>query len=533
MNYGGRILRILFFLIKITIVSNILGIQSISEKPILAQTVKVEKQAITIEEIVIDGNTVFEDIELKSLLGLKVGDRVSLTQLNESREKIDRHYREKGYLSSGSLLLSQELSAGRVEIQVVETILSEILITGDEGLSEEYLRTQLPATGEPVNYNRLTEALVALENNPLIQDIEGEIVQNSFGSNSLLVKIVENDPVTLSIGLNNAYSPGIGSFGGNARLTHLNLLGIQDRLTIERSQTEGLSRTGASYSFPFNRQEGKIAFAYNNADSEVIEEAVFDFNITADYESFTVAIVQPIVNTPSEVFSLGIGIEHIDSETFVLDDFSFAFTPGLPDGESKSTILRLTQEYSQKGNTHLLGVRSQFNLGLDVLDTTKTAQGIDGLFWSWTGEASYLKSFDTENNSLFLATLNLQLTPDKLLPIEQITIGGVSKGMGYRPNIGVADNGIIGTLELQFSLAESDSLGKLSFGPFLHGGTIWNNDRATTGSNDFLSAGMSLQYRVNFLELRLDYGLPLIELENYGATDTEDNFSFSLLFRPL
>jgi hemolysin activation/secretion protein len=470
-----------------------------------------------------------------------VGDRVSLTQLNESREKIDRHYREKGYLSSGSLLLSQELSAGKIEIQVVETILSEILITGDEGLSQEYLKSQLPATGEPLNYDRLTKALVALENNPLIQDIEGEIVQNSFGSNSLLVKIVENDPVTLSIGLNNAYSPGIGSFGGNARLTHLNLLGVRDRLTVERSQTEGLSRTGASYSFPFNRQEGKIAFAYNNADSRVVEEAVSDFGITADYESLTVAIVQPVVNTPSEVFSLGIGIEHIDSETFVLDDRSFAFTPGLENGESKSTVLRLTQEYARKGDGSLWEIQSQFNLGLDVLDTTKTAQGIDGLFWSWTGGMRYLKSLNTENNHLFLATLNLQLTPDKLLPTEKITIGGLNKGTGYRPNIGVADNGVIGTLELQFSLAESDSWGKLSIGPFIHGGTIWNSDRAvpayadraTTEANDFLSAGMSLQYRVNFLELRLDYGLPLIELENFGATDTEDNFSFSLLFRPL
>lgn len=528
----AQILRIFLFFLKITVVSNV-GIQLFAGEPVLAQGAKTRKQAITIEEIVIVGNTVFEDRELKLLLGLKVGDRVFLEQLNEAKAQIDRYYEEKGYLSSGSLLLSQELSAGKIEIQVVETILSEILITGEKGLSEEYLKSQLPTRGKPVNYVELTESLATLENHPLVEEIEGEIVQNSFGQNSLLVRVIENDPVTFSIGLNNAYSPGIGSFGGNASLTHLNLLGVRDRLTIERSLTEGLSRTGAAYSFPFNRQEGRISFAYSNADSRVVEEAVADFNITADYESFTLAIEQPVVNNLSEVFSLGISIEYTDTETFVLDeDFSFAFTPGLPDGESKSTVLRLTQEYSQKRNTSLWGIRSQFNIGLNVLDTTKTAVGIDGLFWSWTGEMSYLKSFDTEKNSLFVATLNLQLTPDKLLPIEQVTIGGVGKGMGYRPNIGVGDNGIVGTLGLQFSLAEGD-FGNLSLGPFLHWGTVWNNDRSTTGSNDFLSTGLSLQYRLNFLELRLDYGLPLIELENYGATDTEDNFSFSILFRPL
>ena len=536
MKVFGKICNILIISLGITFQYNVCGIPFFTKGKIaVAQTdVVTRKQAIVIKKIIIVGNTVFEEKELRNVLNLNIGDEISLTQLNKAKDKIDRYYIENGYISSGSLLLTQNLSEGKIEIQIVETVLSEILITGIDGLSKEYLKSQLPLIGEPLNSYEVVEYLATLKNNPLIRDIKGKIVQNSFGQNTLFVEVIENDPVTLSVGVNNAYSPGIGSFGGNASLTHRNLLGIQDRLTIEQSLTEGLSRTGASYSLPFNTQDGRVSFTYNNADSRVVEEAVANFNITADYESFRLAIEQPVINNQNELFSLGIGIEHINSETFVLNDLSFAFTPGLTNGKSKSTILRLTQNYSQKGNTSLWGISSQFNVGLDVLDTTKTAMGIDGLFWSWLGSLQYFKSFDTENNSLFLASLNFQLTPDKLLPIEQFTVGGLGKVRGYRPNIGVGDNGVVGTLELQFSLAESDSWGKLSIGPFLDWGTVWNNNRETTGSNSFLATGLSLQYRVrDFLELRLDYGFPLIDLEGYGATNTEDNFSFSLLLRPI
>lgn len=534
MKTSKQILKnIKILLVKIPTVCGFLIICIFLETKALAKS-PVETQSIEVKEVDIVGNTIFNDSELKIIINLPKNQKISLEKLFEALEKINRYYVENGYIASGATLSTQEITQGKVTIQVSEGNLNKILIRGLDGVKEEYLRSHLPPTDEPLNANKIVESLEILENNPLIENITGEIVRESINRNILLIKVEESSPFAFSIGFNNAYSPGIGSYGGNARLTHNNLLGIQDSLTIEQSLTEGLSRTGASYSFAFNQQNGRISLIYNNADSRVVEEEVADFDITADYESFRLAIEQPVISNRNKLFILGIGIEYIDSETFVLNDLSFAFTPGLPDGGSKSTILRLTQDYSHKGNASLWRISSQFNVGLDMLDTTKTAMGIDGLFWSWLGSLQYLKSFDPENNSLFLATLNFQLTPDKLLPIEQFTVGGLGKTRGYRPNIGVGDNGVVGTLELQFSLAESDSWGKLSIGPFLDWGTVWNNDRSTTGSNDFLSTGLSLQYRVaDALEFRLDYGLPIIELTGYGATDTEDNLSFSILLKPM
>lgn len=137
-----------------------------------------------------------------------------------------------------------------------------------------------------------------------------------------------------------------------------------------------------------------------------------------------------------------------------------------------------------------------------------------------------------QKDAVFTANLQFQNTPDKLPPTEQVTGGGLKQVRGYRPNIVVGDNGILGTFELQFPLFRNDSFGTITFGPFVDLGTIWNNDRETIGSSFLASTGLSLQYRViNFLEIRLDYGFPLIELTGYGATETQDNLSFSILMQ--
>ena len=231
---------------------------------------------------------------------------------------------------------------------------------------------------------------------------------------------------------------------------------------------------------------------------------------------------------------LGFGIELIDSETFVLNDLSFAFTEGLKDGQSKITALRFTQEYVKNWTTSLVAFRSQFSFGIDAFDATITEVGIDSSFSSWRLDLQYLKAF-TEGRDVVLATrVFFQLTPDKLLPIEQFTMGGLGSVLGYRANIGVADNGAVGIIELQLPLAKDDKWGEIKIIPFFNVGNIWNNDRETTGSNTFASLGLGLRYRLGeAFEARFNYAFPLIDLKGFGETDTVDNFTFFVLFHPL
>ena len=56
---------------------------------------------------------------------------------------------------------------------------------------------------------------------------------------------------------------------------------------------------------------------------------------------------------------------------------------------------------------------------------------------------------------LMLAKVNTQLTPDSLLSLEKISIGGVDTVRGYRQNQLVADNGVVGGVEVRIPLTSN------------------------------------------------------------------------------
>ena len=188
-------------------------------------------------------------------------------------------------------------------------------------------------------------------------------------------------------------------------------------------------------------------------------------------------------------------LEKLRSETFVAEDFSFAFVDGLKDGISRITPLRLNQEYSRRGNQNLLAVESKFSLGLDVLDATENETGIDCAFWSWFGSIQWIKAFDEEGNWQFRTSLTTQLTPDKLLPLEQLTVGDLGSVRGYRQNLIVGDNGVIAVVEGQIPVIKGSKWGNLYLVPFVDLGTVWSNysDPDNAQTDTLSSFGLELK----------------------------------------
>ena len=427
----------------------------------------------------------------------------------------------------------QEIGDGSLEIVVVESTLDSIEIKGADGLKEKFIRSQLPSEGEPLNVNEVIRALSGLEKNVLVGSIRGEVVSKGPGKNALLIDLKENNPADVSLDFSDSFSPSIGGLGGTAQFAHNNLLGFQDKFTFARSQAEGLGSTALSYSVLVNSNLGRLNFRFSDANSEIVEDSVANFDIQGDFRSLSLDFLQPILKTNNDELTLGIVFQHIDSETFILDDFSFAFVEGLDDGESSISTIQFLQNYRRRGSKTSLSFNSQFNVGVDIFDATVTNEGIDGLFWSWQGNGQYLLSLDREQNVVANLWLQTQLSPDKLLPAEQLSLGGTGTVRGYRRNLVVADNGVIVGGEIALALIKDNQWGNLSLIPFLDVGTVWNNDRETTGSNFFLSSGIGWRYNLrNFLEIRFDYAIPLVEASGFGGTETVDNFNFAVLVQP-
>lgn len=199
--------------------------------------------------------------------------------------------------------------------------------------------------------------------------------------------------------------------------------------------------------------DGAFSFRYSNNGSTIIENDFARLDISSNSESFTFGFRQPIIKKPQSELALGLNLDLRRSQTSLLDE-PFSFSAGSQEGKSNVTVLRLVQEWSNRQRQTAIAARSELSIGLDALGATTNDNGVDSRFFAWRGQFQYARQFN--NNFVLLARISTQLTPDSLLSLEQISIAGSDTIRGYRSNQSVADNGVVGSLELRIPLV-SDS----------------------------------------------------------------------------
>lgn len=418
-------------------------------------------------------------------------------------------------------------------LQVIEGSLSAIEVEGLNHLQKGFITQRLADVGTPLNTERLEQQLSALRDRDAIENIDAELKEVKPGQNLLTVTVEENSPFSSQFTLTNTFSPSVGSFGGNASINY-QLLGYGDILNLEyaRTESDGLERFSTGYRIPVNGDNTTLSFNYTTANSNVIEDPLTPLDIQADFQSYQFGISQPIDVGAERTLDVGIGLENIQTENAVgllESNNTNPFVEGLEGSESELTALRFFGEYSNQNQQSSLALRTQVNLGLDVLDATVTEAGRDGLFWSWQGQGEYLRRL---GDLLLVTDLELQLSPDRLLPVEQLGLGGTNQVRGYRQNLSLGDSGVIGSVGVEIPLFTSRNW-NLRLVPFVDAGTIWNNDSEELENDTLVSTGLGLRYSLEeIVSAQLDLGFPLIDADAPSDFDTDQEFSFVLQVSP-
>lgn len=487
-----------------------------------------------IRDVQLQGSTVLQT-EIAELIAdfLKRYETETTTfdDLVALRSSITQLYIDNGYITSGAFLLNnQDLSDGVVEIQVVEGTLEAIQITGLTRLQEVYVRDRIKlADSTPLNQQNLEEALQLLQLNPLIRQVNAELTAGGApGQNILLVDIKEASPFQLGLGTDNYQSPSIGSEQFSIQASYDNLIGLGDRISAGYGITEGLDSFNVGFSIPVNARDGTISLGYSNDDSIIVESDFEDLDIRSESETFSVGFRQPVIKTPTEEFALGLGVDLRRSTTF-LEGEPFSFSLGPEEGKSNVTVVRLSQDWVNRGARTVLAARSQFSLGIEAFDATVNDTGTDGRFVAWLGQFQWLQQLSPR--FVLVSRINAQLTPDSLLPLERFGFGGVETVRGYQQNQLVTDNGILGAAELRFSLLPNSN--RLQLIPFVEAGHGWNNEAPDPEADTLVSLGLGLRWAITpDLSVRVDYGLPLIDVEDEGNSLQDNGLYFSVRYQP-
>ena len=486
--------------------------------------------SITVNNFEITGSTVFSLEELQNVVSDYQGRPLSLSELFQVRSAITKLYTESGYVNSGAYIPPQELEGGTVTIAVLEGKLEDINVTGTKRLNPDYIRSRLEvAASSPVNVESLLEALQLLRLDPLIKNVSAELSAGITPGTSLLdVAIEEADAFRITTNFDNKRSPSVGTNRRGVGLSHANLLGFGDKISLNYTNTEGSDNIDASYIIPVNAKNGTLRLAYGYSNNDIVEDPFNPLDIESESSYYELGFRQPLILKPNQEFTMGMAFSFQESKTRLLDT-PFPLSRGADeDGKTRVGAIRLFQEYVSRSDQEVFALRSQFSIGLDIFGSTINDNAPDSSFFAWRGQSQWVRRLDED--FLFLLRGDIQFSTSDLVPLEQFRIGGFDSIRGYRQDLVLGDNGMFASAEVRVPILRFrriDAVVQLT--PFVDLGTVWNNDDSEIDNDFLVSLGIGLNFSVSErFNARLDWGIPLIDVDSQGDSLQESGLHFSI-----
>jgi len=455
---------------------------------------------VFVREIRVVGSTVFSADELAKLTAPYVNRELTSEDLEALRMAITLHYINNGYVTSGAVVPDQTMKDGVLTIQIIEGKLSRIDVEGNRWFVPGYIRKRIALGADPpLNINSLQERLQLLQADPRFERLNAELKPGITRGESVLdVRVAEHNPLRMWLEFNNYQSPSVGAELGLVTIAHQNLTGHGDIASLQYGQSAGVEpQFDARYTLPLTVYDTTLFLQYRRNDFRVIDDQFEPLRIKSRSEILGATLRQPLYRTLNNEFALALTLEHL-TNNITFDPFESGRVPfpisGAPDGISKITALRFSQEWVHRTSNQVISAFSRFSVGIDAFGATinKDPTLPSAEFFSWLGEAQWARRLDPWRIQL-VARISALLTDDRLFPLEQIAVGGRYSVRGYRENTIVQDNVLLGSVEIRIPVLRSATRGDyLWLAPFTDAGRSWQSHIPTPNPKNLTSTGMGL-----------------------------------------
>ncbi len=456
---------------------------------------------IIVNEFQFSGNSVFSKEQLKAIARDYIERPINSAELEQLRHRLTQHYISHGYINSGAILPKQVFKEGIIQFQMIEGELTQIRVSGTGWLNPDYVSQRLmQGAGPPLNNKTLQDSYQLMIADPLIESMDGRLLPGLEPGQSILdVKVTRARSYQLSLSYDNYRPPSIGAEAVTLDGWIRNVTGFGDFMAVSLSHSEGRVGIDTHFSIPINAYDTVLAFHFADNRSSVIEQPLDKVNIDNEFRSFELGLTHPVYRSLQRDIILGAKIAVRKSRNSLLGR-PFSFSLGEENGESKVSVLRLSQEFIDRRDYQVLSFRSTFSVGLKAFDATwHKGNRPDGDFFAWLGQLQYARQL-LDNGAQIRLRGDLQLSEDKLLPLERFAVGGKYSVRGYRENEVVRDQGYALSLEFHYPLLTNSLLeyfpGQLSAIPFMDYGAAWNqHDSKHTRYLHSLGIGLSWQHQ--------------------------------------
>lgn len=194
-----------------------------------------------IREIVVEGNALLPDDAVAAIVDVGAGRELTLGELKQITNQITMAYAEAGYLLVRAYLPQQEITDGRVTINILQGLVADISVTGNQQYTSDSITGTLD---EFIDTTTLTESL--LERSLLnLNDVYGVTARAVLtagprtGTTDMIINVEEGRRYRISLDADNFGSEFTGEnrYGLSGQIASLFRFG--DELSIRGLTTNG------------------------------------------------------------------------------------------------------------------------------------------------------------------------------------------------------------------------------------------------------------------------------------------------------
>lgn len=492
-----------------------------------------ERITLTLTELRIEGNSVYDGASLAALWQDKLGKPVTLADLYAIRDAITARYRNDGYVLSQAVVPAQRIRDGVVRLQVVEGYVSEVVIQGEATDRLGLLRRM----GEKIKASRPLRMTEMERYVLLADDLPGVAVKTVLEASpdtpgaSRLTLTLERTPFDGYLTLDNRGTRSVGPMQLTGVASVEDQFGLFERTTaqgIVTPQIRELRFFDLGQLVPVDAEGTVVEYGVRRSWSQP-GDSVRPLELDSLTTSARVAVSHPFIRSRTQSLRGGAGFTIRDSRTDALGDTL---------SQDRLRILSVTLSYDFAdgwGGTNLL--TAELSKGLDILNETRSGSaalsrsGGRSDFRKLALSAQHNQPLD--DSTILVLSGEAQYSPDQLLSSEEYGLGGKQYGRAFDSSEITGDSGFAGRAELQYVLpVQDDGLDYAIAYGFGDYGAVYNYESGTRhGRRSLASAGLGL--RVGLFR-RIDAGVevarPFITTP-FSTQDREPRVFFTLSTR--
>jgi hemolysin activation/secretion protein len=487
-----------------------------------------ESACFDIQEIVLLGELKEPVSELKSELISFEGRCLGSVGLQNVLRQITNYYIAKGFVTSRAYLKPQDISAGRLEVLVVEGNVDEVVIL--EGDIKRARPQQITGhrQGHILNIRDFEQGLDQI-NRLGSKDAKIRIEPgDAIGSSRVFIDVQDTYAANISTQLNNEGSKSTGRHQLSGSVTLEDTLGFYESLTVSAKTTldyldrNVYSRSINGYaSIPWHYLTLSVSGSFQQYASEVTS-AVQSFGYNGDSWEARLGADFVAYRDKTNQFLLSAGLTLKESRNFVTGRY-------IDTSSKRLSIVDVSGAWTGQVFQGAGNVKLSWRQGIDAFaahsDTIFSKGTPRGQFSEVELSASWRKGWQTQNGPLGLSFKGfVSASPHTLVASERIGLGGPGSVRGFRDDSLSGDIG--GYLQTEISWSPDVSsfpqvlqkvLGRPQLFAGLDGGRIAFDGHDPNEGGGMAGSVLGLRLSGGLLSGQLAYERPLYHPEFVSA----------------